>query len=588
MSFLAPWAFLAALSIPALIWLWRFSATQHRTVVPSLAPFAHLLRRPPSRRTRLLVNALFWLQLAALILLTAALAEPVRLGRHPRTTLVLLDTSASMRAGSAWPKATQGALSWLARRGPDERVVVVQTAPPTAMTGGGEVFDPAQLSAAVRALDTADTGGNLSVARRIGQALLGRQPDATVVFTDEPAPDPAPADTEFRAFSESLPNVAITGLDASESLCLPAAAQMVVTLQNFSDQEQEAAVTLHLNGRRVAQQTVTLPPEARMPVSFAAPEQAGGMFEARVSARQDALASDNQAWALLRGEQPFPVVVASDRPAFTEQVGRWLDACPRATWKEVPDSSGAVLVTDDEARAASWPSAVVLFARQPAGQPPVVAQSLTGAAHPISEYVQPLEAIPGVVLSGTTNGAWGDPVLWGIAAGRRLPLIRAASSGGRRAVSLMTDPVASGSSVASVVVFFNSLRWLSGTFGSSLAGEPLVVGPFAAGTVVIQPPRGSAERRAHAGGWLTYDATDQAGRYRFSQGRLVIERAVNALDPLESNTRSRVSTWTADSPGSPPSSPLVPPRRSLTAWLLMALAVVLFAEWVLYVWTPKR
>jgi hypothetical protein len=147
--------------------------------------------------------------------------------------------------------------------------------------------------------------------------------------------------------------------------------------------------------------------------------------------------------------------------------------------------------------------------------------------------------------------------------------------------------VASGSSVASVVVFLNSVRWLSGTFGSSLVGEPLVVGPFSAGTVLIQSPRWAAQRRAHPGGWLTYDATDRAGRYRFSQGRLVIERAVNAMDPVESNTLSRVSTWAAEAPtteGSPESEArgMVPPRQSLVSWLLAGLAVLILAEWVLY------
>ena len=61
-------------SLPALIWLWRLSGTHRQLRIPSLVPFEHLLKRPSRQRTILVVNALFWLQVAILTTLTFALA----------------------------------------------------------------------------------------------------------------------------------------------------------------------------------------------------------------------------------------------------------------------------------------------------------------------------------------------------------------------------------------------------------------------------------------------------------------------------------------------------------------------------------
>ena len=105
MSLLSPLALLWLGSVAALLWLWRLSATRRQTRVPSLVPFVHLLRRPPHRRSRLFINLLFWLQLAALIILAFVLAQPVWFRPATKTVLVIVDTSASMEARLRGPSA---------------------------------------------------------------------------------------------------------------------------------------------------------------------------------------------------------------------------------------------------------------------------------------------------------------------------------------------------------------------------------------------------------------------------------------------------------------------------------------------------
>ncbi len=59
MTLLFPLGLFGLVSVPVLVWLWRHAASTHQTNIPSLVPFANLLRRPPRRRTRLVTNLLF-------------------------------------------------------------------------------------------------------------------------------------------------------------------------------------------------------------------------------------------------------------------------------------------------------------------------------------------------------------------------------------------------------------------------------------------------------------------------------------------------------------------------------------------------
>ena len=129
MFFLSPWSLLWLATIPVLIQLWRMVSVRRRVVIPSLVPFEHLAQRTPKRRGRLVVNLLFWLQLAALIGLAAALAQPILVRPHARLTLAVLDTSASMTATDAFERARRALLAYVAAKPPASQLFIVTTAP---------------------------------------------------------------------------------------------------------------------------------------------------------------------------------------------------------------------------------------------------------------------------------------------------------------------------------------------------------------------------------------------------------------------------------------------------------------------------
>ncbi len=597
MAFLSPLGLVWLASIPVLIWLWRFAASRQRTIIPSLVPFEHLLRRPPTRRSRLILNWLFWLQLAALSLISLALAQPVLVGPKARTILVLVDTSASMAAstkhGSPLHQVKRSVLGRLTHKGLRDQWFVVRTAPVSALAAE-PTGDGVQLSQIIQGLSTADLGGNLALANRIGRAFLGRRPDETWVFTDEPPPtDPINQTTQFHSVGEPLANVAIVGLDANEPLCAPAEAQLVVTIQNYADVEQEVTLSVSQDRHAMTQVARRLAPQGRLSIPLSMPPGAAGVFDVTLLAQRDALAVDNHVSVTLRGTETIPVVVASGDARFVATVGGWLDACPRVAWRQAPAtlqeaSPSDILITDRLELAAQWPKASIGFVRTREGWHLVPTQWMVESTHPIGEYLEPLQSMAAAVAPSSADGQWGDPIIWGVVGGQKVPLVRASSSQGRRMVSVFVDPTASPSSTSLVVVFLNSLRWVTGSQGLVITGDRLTVGPFAQGLVRIQRPDGSVILQAHDGGVLHYDATTSAGRYRFLQGQQAIERVVNFLDPIESNTIRRVSTWGTDA--TPLAQALVTerPRQSLVNWLLSVLVVVLLLEWMLYAWKGHR
>lgn len=608
MTLLSPWAFAWLASLPALVWIWRLASSKHRTVIPSLVPFEHLLRRAPSRRTRLLVNALFWLQAAALALITLALVEPVLVGRRARTVLVIVDTSASMAAkgggATPWQQAKQRLLARVSRKQPRERMLIVATAPVTPLTAE-PISDRVQLTRLAERLEPADLAGSLALAARIGQGLMGGPPDETLILTDEVGSPSAPGlSVRMQSLGTPQPNAAIVGLDAYEPLCTPADPQLVVTVQNFSDREQEVRLLVRYEGRQLAEESRRLGPGDRAPIAVNIPER--GAVEVSLQAEHDALEVDNAAWVNLRGPDPIQVTVASAQEAFLQAVGGWMEACPKIAWTaqrlEAAAPAGALaktadrlLITDEAALAAEWPSSVIHFLSGAAGRRLTPAQWLIDTTHPISAYLQPLDTIASVVLPSADGGEWGDPVIWGIVQGRKVPLVRVMETRGRRVVTLMFDPAAQGRSVPLLILVLNSLRWILGSHGVIVTGEPLVVGPFAPGDVPVHRPDGSTERVPHEGGLLRYSATDRVGRYRVGQPPAAVDRVVNFLDPVESNTMARVPTWDPGVIGPPPAGG-APPRqgagagqdRVLVHWMLGILLAVLAAEWGLYMRRARR
>ena len=583
MVFLSPLGLLWLVSIPVLVWLWRLNATHRQTSVPSLIPFEHLLRRQARRRTRVVVNLLFWLQLAALIGLTLALAQPVLL-RHPaKLTLIILDTSASMgarvRGTSAFEQARRKILARIRAKAPTEQLFVMTSAPVTALTPT-PTSDAATLTRLVQDLRVSHLGGNLATATRIGRAVLATEPDETLVVTDEAAPNEERV--RWVSVGQPLPNLALIRLDTQGPLCTPADARVVATIQNFSDEPSTLTLEAAQDGRRLAELRAELAPRARQAFSLALPEGTSGWVEIRLVSSRDALEVDNRAWVQLTQHASIPIVVRSERLSFIRTISTWLQACPALAWtQDAPPSTGPyLLVTDREERAASSAAATLLFLPPPAPAP-VLSHWVASFDHPISSYLAPVDVVATSLNLSPGQAVSGHPVIYGLVQGRKVPIVVADEREGRRTVSMLLDPAGSEDATPVVLAFFNSLRWLMGHLDVTTTGETLTIKGLAAGTVNVRRPDGSRDRVEAEQEGLRYEATMFAGTYRFTQGTHQVSVAVNFFDPLESNILDHPSTWG----GAPVSLAAANPRRTappLSNVLLWLLLVLVLTEWWLY------
>lgn len=594
MSLLSPWALLWLGSIPVLVWLWRRTSTRRQIRVPSLIPFEHLLRRPPRHRSRLVVNVLFWLQLGALISLALAMAQPILSTRRARTTLVILDTSASMgaslRGSSALAHAQRALAERIARAAPTEQFFLVTTSPVSAITQR-PTSDRLALRQAVQALRASHLGGNLATAVRIGRALLATEPDAVLVVTDEPQPLLTGAGhVQWVTVGAPLPNVAFVGLDASGSLCDAAAPHVLATVQNFSEESIPVTVGARQGPQLLAQAAAEMAPRTRQALALALPEGTEGWLELMVAGASDGLSADNRAWMMLRRSARLPIVVRSQREAFRRTISTWLDACSALTWTTDPAvvQGPFVLITDREEEPDVSSAAAMVFL-PPADASPRLSTWVRSSDHPVSAYLSPVESVAAPLNLSMTEGLSGSPVVSGLIDGRRVPIVLAEEHEGRRRLTMRFDPAQSEGSTVAVLTFLNGVRWLMGQAEAVTTGQSLSVGGFGPGEVTVHRPDGTTDTAAVEGGAVRYDETTLAGRYRFVQGAMEVVAAVNFFDPLESNLLDRVSTWDPRATPSPATRAGSPPKDRggratypLAQGVILLLLILVLVEWRLY------
>jgi len=593
MSLLSPLGLVWLAGIPVLLWLWRLASTRRLIQIPSLIPFEQLHRKAALRRSHLVVNLLFWLQLSALALLAIALANPFVLRRPAKTMLVIVDTSASMGAVSSGQtrlaRAQRLLKDRLAKMASGDRAFLIGSAPIAVLTPE-PTGDLTTLARVVDDVTISDVSGNLATAAHIGRALLDRPADEVWIATDEPAPESPSPDVRWLGVGEPRANVALVALDPQGGLCGERSATLLATVQNFSDRHAQVQVTAEQSGRELARAETSLSARERGSLSLAVPESAVGWVTLTVravdGAEHDALDVDNRADVMLRRGADVPVAVVSNNAALRQLVTQWLGACGSLTWTtEVPEAPRPyLLVTDREDPLPSHAIGVLhLVASSTAGEP-TLAHWVVTSAHPVGSYLQPVNTVLSSTSSDGAAGLGGEPVIWALRRGQKVPLVLAGELEGRRSVRLLVDPTVTPDATPLLVVFFNSLRWLVGQAETVRTGDPIMVPALERGRVVVQRPDGARDQLTHVGGPFRYDATTRAGLYRIVRGGLEVVRAANFIDPIESNLLEPVSTWRLPAHAPPADAALPQPvRQSLVNLMMCLVLALLIAEWVLYV-----
>src|SRR6202522_1222277 len=286
MGFLNPWFLgaLAAIGLPVYIHLLR------RHIVPP-QPFSSLMffergTQSSTRHRRLRYLLLFSLRTALLLLLVLAFANPfIRRaagGVNSKLLLIVVDNSFSMKAGSRFADAKQGAWQLLASRPGSQRAEV--------MALGGRVAvltqpiqDAGALRSAVESIQPGDSRANLSELAHGVRTLVEtvRTPVELHLFSDMQKTGmpanfadmqlPANVTVVLHPAGSPTPNWTVESINAPAQLADakdPKKSRVQAVIAGYGTPAASRTVSLVINGNTVATRKVDIPANGRATVEF--------------------------------------------------------------------------------------------------------------------------------------------------------------------------------------------------------------------------------------------------------------------------------------------------------------------------------
>jgi uncharacterized membrane protein len=606
MSFLTPLAFAAfALSLP-LVLLYFLKVRRRERRISSLLLWQAIVRDREASTffQRLQRDPLLLLQILALLALTLALARPVAtvMGEGARKVVVVLDTSASMKARDVSPSrfdAARGeAVSMVRRLGAGAEVMVIEAGVQPTVTAPLSRDRDRALSA-IRNAVPHDLPTRLAEAVRTARALVGTDPRAEIhVYTDGAFPpgrlgDTSDARVRWVGVGRRSNNVGITNLSVRKSYAGSFDYQAYVSLVNYTAEPQTFNFTLELDGKTLAERSVTMEPSVRRSVVLPFSHNGGGAVAARLQINDD-LAADNVAWAVLPPPRKIAVTLVSPGNLFLEKV---LKTDPQVALDvKTPDQyqggmgDADVVVLDSSSPARVGAGRFIFVNTVPPDVPIEVLGRLEqptimdwDRAHPVMRHVE----FAKVAIEDAMR-------LRPLSAGRPLveavggPLIYALEEQDRKAIIVGFDlfktdfPLR----IAFPLILSNTLRWLhpAALDQSSLqlaAGQPILL-PVAHGitSATVTTPSGRTVKAPVTRGAVSFTETDEVGLYTLSTARGDLRVAVNLMDADESNLEPRPLPATT-APTGEAAAP-IPLQRELWPLFVLIAVVLLVLEGFLY------
>lgn len=603
MSLLAPAAlWLLALSVP-LVLLYFIRARRREQKVSSLLLWraAPKFQGSSSFFQRMQRDPLLLLQLLALILLALALARPsiTVMGESGRKVVVVLDTSASMKAKDVSPSrfdvAKERASALVGSQIPGTQVMVIEAGIQPKVLAPMNA-DRARALEAIDASIARDLPNRVGDALRTARALLGEDPRAEIhIFTDGAFAEP-PADNDKRVHwigvGRSDNNAGITHLAVRKTYQGAGGYETLLSVANYSAQPRSLAFSVRVDDRTIAERELRLGPHLHRTLIL--PFRNNGA--ARVTARlrvEDDLEADNVAYAIVPPPNKMLVTLVSEGNLFLEKVLR-ADPEMALDLKRPGQYAGGMGNADVVILDSVTPEKVgagrFIFVNT---VPPDVPVDILGTmekpqvndwdrSHPVMRHVdfskvaiesamriRPL--VPGRPL---VEAALGGPLVYSI------------EEPERKAILIGFDlfkadlPLR----VAFPLLIGNALRWLhqggiDQQMGQIAAGQPLLAPvPVGAKSVTVTTPSGRSVSQRVANGQVSYTDTDEVGIYTLATGKAEMLIAANLMDSEESDIAPRPLPAAPESAA----SNLAPVEQEYWKLLVALALLVLLVEGALY------
>ena len=607
------WTGLAA----AALWLYLHHRRPQRRRVSTLRFWVSVQPVTQPRRRRLREPWAFVAQLAFLLFLVLALANP-RWGRafDARSVVLVLDASIWSQAHPAgdpvWIDQERAeALRVLDSLPRGDRVLLLRAeadAPPVLPF----TTDRQALRRAILTAQPSSVAADLPRALQVGRAALGGARRGLLVYVGPGLADAEEARRldQFRSEVESaetrtgqpqflmrlvgdwtsVHNRGITRLSLRRDAAQPDRWRVLTQLKNYAQDKADVTLKFSVDGQALGQRKLSLQPGQLANAEDEFTWDRGGLLQAEISA-PDALEADDRAVVHLPAFRTVHVAVftGSGKPSpFAANLLSVLASNPFVQAEMVPPGVSASKFTDvgiyqETNMPAQPPFHSIWFQSGPA---PAASRPLRvtswNSQHPVTRWVgtrdisvrnpSPLRVLPG------------DAVLAYVEGEPPAPLILAREQNGRRILILGFDPHNSNFPLESAfpLLMAGSLEWMTQSVDevadSLPAGELHLPGP----ATKILAPSGTEVPFARQGADLHFLALE-TGTYRIVRPGGETDLAVNP----PSLPSQRIEATAAES-AKPEVEPLPPATWNLWRWLVLGALVALWLEWWLYYWARER
>lgn len=441
----------AALAIPIVVF-YILKVRQRRVEVSTTLFWRQIFEEKPPRslweHLRHLLSLL--VQLAMLGLLVFALSEPFFRWEvlRARRLVLVVDNSASMNATDA-----DGVPTRLARakvegrrvidrlRARDEMAIIAAGTEP--QVACGLTGHQRSLRAALDGIAPTDGPTRVDEAVELARRLLADAKNRRIVLlTDAAFPDAEALigarskkgedqdrDIEAVLVGKQTGNVALTRFQVRRSLLDPIGYEILAEVANRSDQAVTCRLEIDLGEDVIDVVPLSIEPDGTWSKVIEKTSARGGRLSARID-RADALAADNQAWAILPHRTTRPVTLVTDGNLFLDRALRAIPLVDLAVVKEPPPPAptprvtvlhrkvpdplppGPLLVVDPAGGCDLWdlgePLANPIVTRQDKDSPLLAHVRLDNVTMPEARRLTPKGAIPVHVLAASMTG---EPLL---------------------------------------------------------------------------------------------------------------------------------------------------------------------------------
>ena len=306
------WALaIAAAGVAA--WLFFIKVRPPRLLVPSLLLWRRVLddRREQTLWERIRKAVSLALTVAiALMLALAGLGPALRGNRADGSSgrlVIVLDSSWSMLA-----RTRDGETRWDRAVAQARRLASGGAEVALATTADGLVEGPTTDRALVdAALDRlAPEGGDATSWPRLSAGGVVH------FITDGTVPRPLAADVVLHSVFEPAANVAVTAFGVRPAITGPTAGDAYLEIANYAPTAQRVRVVLTRGTASLIDRQADMAPGETLRQVFPIDRGAEDVLRASVSARDNALEIDDEAFAWIEGAKPMSVVIVSEDPSW--------------------------------------------------------------------------------------------------------------------------------------------------------------------------------------------------------------------------------------------------------------------------------